>query len=425
MVMLNRKKLTVAVAVALGTSAAALSTAQAGQLFFPQSAVSNTVTTIFSIINTLGNSPATTDRLHYRYYYKVKPPATGDAETDEDAWNALYCEETNEYLPTSKFDIQTIDVTGALDSNVLDESGNPTGVLFNDPSFKNSWKQKGANYALARGVDVPHRGYLVVEHPEEQWVPSKYSGLYGEAIVFEFGAGAAWGYQGFNKPGKEGNYCNFSAAASNSPSHVAVFPFEEAEFTTKFMVTPLFNPKGYPDVCPNDSNWNYATIELEASQYYGNNVVMFDRDENPISGATPKEVVCVGAVTAEYLINDGSKGKAPDGGWTGVLNYAEGGGLVCEGDGCPCDTEGTLGCETWSREPAALLFKLEYGLTSAINGAAPGVYNNAIYLHPYLKWGGSLPAYKKDCGKDSCSNDAGVVGTDDSGTSMVDDFAGG
>jgi hypothetical protein len=376
MVMLNQKKLTVAVAVALGTSAAALSTAQAGQLFFPQSAVSDTVTTIFSVINTLDK-----DSLHYRYYYKVKPPATGDAEADEDAWNALYCEEVNTYLPTSKYDIQTIDITGALDSGV-------DGVLFNDPSFNNQWQQQGANYALGRGVGKPHRGYLIVEHRADGSVPEKWSGLYGEAIIFEFGSGASWGYQGFNKPGQEGDYCNFSAAASNSPSHVAVMPLEGSEFTTKFMVTPLYDPKGYPNVCPDDSNWNYATVELQASEYYGDNVVMFDRDENPVSGATPKEVVCVGAVSAKNLINDGTQVLVPDGGWTGIWSYASGLNF-----GCAEGTGTGPSCSSWEEWEAALLFKLEYGFTSAINGAAVGVYNNAIYLHPYLEWGGSLKGY--------------------------------
>ena len=70
--MLNQKKLTVAIAIAVGASAAAIGSASAGQLFFPQAVVSDTVTTVVSVINTQeARNPTVAETLHYRYYYKV------------------------------------------------------------------------------------------------------------------------------------------------------------------------------------------------------------------------------------------------------------------------------------------------------------------------------------------------------------------
>jgi len=359
--MLNQKKLTVAIAIAVGAFAGAIGTATAGQLFFPQAAVSDTVTTVVSVINTEASENPASDTLHYRYYYKVFDPAIF---ADEQEFNEYYCEETNRYLPTSKFDIQTIDLAGAI------TEPEDQGVMFNDPSVNNQWQGRG-DYALARTVGTPHRGYLVVEHSAQMEVSG--AGLYGEAVVFEFGSGAAWGYQGFWNESSEGDACDFSGAASNSPSHVAIFPFSADTVSTRFQVTPLYDPDGNPDVCPDDRNENFATIELQAD--YGNNVVMFDRDENPFSGAKPKDIVCVGSVLASELVNEGTVASVADGGWTGVVNYAMGE-----------DSEGN----TWEEEPAALIFKLEFGLTEDISGGAPGIYNNAFYLHPAFQWGGQV-----------------------------------
>jgi hypothetical protein len=381
--MLNRNKLTVAVGIAVGATAGVLSTAQAGQLFFPQAVVGSTVTTIFSIINTQGNKPgkAGEDQLHYKYYYKdpsmLKTPLTGDPESDEDATNALHCAEVDALLPTSKWDIQTIDIGGDLPDSV-------NGVMFNDPSNNNNWS--GYNYALAGSIPKPQRGYLYVAHAATMSVPDDVEGLYGEAMIFEFGSGAAWGYQGFYQAD---NDCDYANAASNSPSHVAIYPLEGSAFTTKFMVTPLWDVMSSPGtprstVCPLDGNWNTAYVELESAPEYGENVLMFDRDENPISGAHPKEVACVGAITAEYLVGLGARGYLPDGGWTGVMNY----------------TPYSIGGVPQSPiEPSAVVYKLEYGDVSSIDPGKSGIFNNAFYLMPYLPWG--LPVIDLNGGDDA------------------------
>jgi hypothetical protein len=371
--MMNRNKLTVAVGIAVGATAGVLSTAQAGQLFFPQAVVGTTVTTIFSVINTVGNMPgkAGEDVLHYRYYYKTKPASTGDPKTDEAIQNAKACEETDAYLPTSKWDIQTIDIGGDLPGSV-------DGVMFNDPSMKNNWS--GTSFDLASSVSKPHRGYFFVEHSST--MDAHGEGLYGEALIFEFGSGAAWGYQGFYKDGQEGDPCDFQNAASSSPSHVSIFPLESSAFTTKFMVTPLWDVRD-PDnpvasICPNNENQNTSYIRFNAA--YGpdgnNNVAMFDRDENPYSGAPARLVKCVGAVSSKYLINDGLEGPLADGGWTGVRNFS-----------VDPSIDPNVDVPVIIEEPSAVLYKLEYGDISAIDPGKSGVFNNAFYLLPFVQWG--------------------------------------
>ncbi|MGQ9831139.1 MAG: hypothetical protein ACUVQI_05915, partial [Thermochromatium sp.] len=144
--MFAKNTLASAVAAAIGVSAVGVT--QADTLFFPYVALSDTVTTIVSVINRTDNNwdqsgnPGTT-HLHYRLYYK-------NIAKGEDLLKN--CEEYEEYLPTSRFDIQTIDLGGVFGDSTA-------GVLFNDPSINNKWKQSGRDYALGRNVK-PARGYL-------------------------------------------------------------------------------------------------------------------------------------------------------------------------------------------------------------------------------------------------------------------------
>ncbi|MGQ9659159.1 MAG: hypothetical protein ACUVT0_03490, partial [Thermochromatium sp.] len=182
--MFAKNTLASAVAAAIGVSAVGVT--QADTLFFPYVALSDTVTTIVSVINTTddnwnenGDSVAST-HLHYRLYYKT-------ITKDEDREYLLKnCEEYDEYLPTSRNDIQTIDLGGVFGDSTA-------GVLFNDPSINNKWKQSGRDYALGRNVK-PARGYLVVDNSDTTVDRT----LAGEAFVFEFGSGAAWGYQAYD-----------------------------------------------------------------------------------------------------------------------------------------------------------------------------------------------------------------------------------
>ncbi len=49
------------------------------------------------------------------------------------------------------------------------------------------------------------------------------------------------------------------------------------------------------------------------------NDVMFDRDENPVSGQTPRTVTCVGAVLVDDLLSAGALQEIGQyGGWSGV-----------------------------------------------------------------------------------------------------------
>lgn len=390
--MLKRSKLNAAVAIAIGGTAAVMGSAQAGVLYFPYVVNSATTTTIASVINTLGNKPgvAGEDQLHYIYYYKQY-----DGVMTDDEYNAMVCEEFNRDLPTSYHDIQSIDLSGMITSGV-------DGVLFNDPSTNNNWDLPGNDFALGRGLGA-HRGVMLVEHASTMPnVSSTTMGLYGEAILFDWGNGASWGYQAFANPGFEeaentgaDQQYDFTNDMSASPSYVALFPFEnEGAFATKFMVTPQFKAFDRPDAAPASAspgavNANTASIWLSTEDFGA--AAAYDRDENPWSGTRKKSVTCVGAVRAQDLVTAPVETNLGDGGWAGVNNAAsfdlarapdtiENDDVCTTGVDAGLDTTGT--CSS-----AAIIFKVEYGSTSSIEPGTDGTYNNGLYLRPSDAWG--------------------------------------
>jgi hypothetical protein len=106
---------------------------------------------------------------------------------------------------------------------------------------------------------------------------------------------------------------------------------------------------------------------------------VFDRDENILSGGIDREVVCVGAWAIEDLYPD-AFALTPGGGWTYMVNYRADPASPPK----PCDaTNGPTSCVI-DKEPAAIIFKLEFGVVSSLDGGPgglPDVYNNALYLH--------------------------------------------
>lgn len=397
--MLKKQKLTAAVAIAMGGFGMAASVAQAGVVYFPYVVGSDTVTTIISIINTEGSTPrGVNDKLHYTFYSKT----LGEGETEADL-NAKGCNEWNQYLPTSKNDIVTFDLAGTF-------AGAASGVMFQDASTATQPRNDG--YTGAGQWDMgaeydPFRGYMVVEHAADMTLTNGTStgGLYGEAIIFEFGSGASWGYQAMANVGQESatgmpanTQYDFRRFASASPSYVPLFPVanESDPYTTKFMVTPLWTPNGVPNMMPTtsgtgDDNVNAATISMTAADFAESSAAIFDRDENPISGSSPKEVVCVGAVMAEDLVSISGVSNLGQGGWAGVTNYSTFGPFSTS----QADLQEASNCESsidrnedysYSCSATAVLFKVEFGNTDAIGGlpeTTGGTYNNAILLSPH------------------------------------------
>ena len=357
--MFAKNTLASAVAAAIGVSAVGV--AQADTVFFPYAALSPTVTTIVSVINTTDdnwnqNGQFAATHLHYRFYYKSV--AAGEGLLNP-------CEEYNEFLPTSRNDIQTIDLGGVF-------ANDTAGVLFSDPSINNQWQQSGRDYALGRNVQ-PARGYLTVDNSDGTSVDvdgDDGETLAGEAFVFEFGSGAAWGYQAYSSDDND-----FRFAASQSPSPVAVMPFDE--ITTAFFVTPVDQ-----DQHPDFANNYRARIEFVTSARGD----LFDRDENLISGTIPQDVVCVGRINAIDMLSDGTAARLVKGGWGNLWNYR----VVKDGsDWVPAEFNSAVsgGISAVSNrgltDDGAVVIKLEYNTGGTFNEeAVGGTYNNAIMFGP-------------------------------------------
>jgi hypothetical protein len=337
--MLQQKRLATAIAVAIGTSAAAVSSVQAGSALFPFLVEGPTVTSIVSVMNgAAGENPRGylfqgNEWLHYSYYYKLV--------ADDNALAG--CAEKNVYRSTSPFDIQTMDLGNHFGQDTL-------GVLFNDPSVLNDWESYNQSYSLANNI-APHRAYLVVDNSEGT--------MSGEAFIFEVASGATWGYQAFKDPDQRAANADFTGFAAAVPSQVALMPWEE--ITTKFAVTPV-----HTQMAGLRGN-NYRTeLYMQAADQFGATGAMYDRDELPVSGTVRQPVTCIGAVVASTLLTD-ALAEVPDGGWTEIYTDAPTGAAAA--GSTPVDN--------------AIIFKVEYG-ENTFNGenAGLGVFNNGIYLMP-------------------------------------------
>jgi hypothetical protein len=345
--MSTQTKLATAISLALGTSLAAIPAAQASSVFFPYVVSGGSVTTIVSVMNTGALNyatngtialPGAVQNLHYRLYFK-----TGAAASN----NAAVCQEFNRFLPTSKNDIQTIDLGGWTGTTTL-------GVLFNDPSINNNWVAAGRNYAMAAPV-TPMRGYLVVDNA----TPVPEFTVTGEAIILDFQNRAAWGYEAYSRgTDLAGTEFDYRPYASRNGTTVTAMPF--AETMTAFFVTPVDQ-----NMAPPINNYT-ATIALQTIGDDGQDYALYDRDENPISGSLPETVTCVGRVDFTDLITLGALSVLQDGGWGSLINFR----------GTPA-APGVA--------PGAIVTKLEYNVGNTFNGdPVPGVFNNGFMLDPLV-----------------------------------------
>ncbi len=341
--MLNQKKLAVAVTVALGASVGFMSSAQAtSSLFFPHVVGSQTVASVITVINTAGGRIAqyTNGNLHQTLWTK-------NIQGDEDTVNNKECKDYNQYVTTSFNDITSFDVYGEFgqDSN---------GILFENRVTTNRVDNSNdPNWSVGLGADVelPQRGFLLVSNEDNSSITDE-GVLRGEAFIFEFAAGATWGYQAANRnPDPIPNY-DYSGTASADNAALAIMPYDE--FSTALMVTPVNGP-----VPPGQNVGNLSTT-IKLTQRYGGIGGFFDRDENPFSRSNGKKVVCVGRIDMENLLfgANGPAGQFLDGGWTTL------------------EINGTAPSN-------AVVFKLEYNLTDTINGEdVVGTFNNATHILP-------------------------------------------
>ena len=401
---------------------------QADALMFPYVVNSATISTVVSIINTsydlynasgVAGKGGSFNRLHWRLHNKNGNDATN---------NTAACGEVNAYLPTSRFDIQTVDLGGHFGAT-------NSGVLFNDPSINNDWQANlgGLSYALASSVASPSRGVLIVDNADTDYFRPPLAlaaSIAGEAFIYEFGSGAAWGYQGavvindtgdgdngvfemdFGNPSlggaTPGGALSFVTSTPIFPGGITAFMPPE-EIITRFFVTPLnrvantdcdgdglsdadiyagatiapssncSGAAGDPgearynvDAGINDtmiaSNYGNYRIQLQMVTIAG---VAYDRDENLVSGSTPAVVRCVGGVSITELFSSYSPSHAlSNGGWGYVQARL------------PAVDTATYGSQdTSSVTGRASVYKLEFNAGSTFNGATVGgVFNNAVFM---------------------------------------------
>ncbi|HRD65348.1 MAG TPA: hypothetical protein PKY50_04260 [Candidatus Competibacter sp.] len=389
-------KLTAAVAVTLGASAVVVSTAQADEILFPYVVGSSTVTTLVSVINNadLLTSSTTVPKLHYRYWYK-----SGSGATD----NSGSCVEVDRSLPSSPNDIVTFDTTGQFGGNnlgiVFEKAADATAV---DPSLGYG----KSSFALLKGVSQPVRAFLLVDN-NDFVAASSDENLAGEAIVLEFQNGAAWGYHAYNSAGRYNgtsrfNFFDFSDYVETTgevlageigegvvPVALAPFTATGGEFLTKFFVTPIapsrFDATDNAWIAPGQTGTALGTlpsqnrgdlnarIRLVIEDLDLGTAAIYDRDEQPISGQVPQNVVCVGAVNAVDMLTQGALLQVPDGGWSNVYVSA-----------------GTTANMVSTSE--AVVIKLEYNEEAPLkldtdkdSPTVKGITNNAFWLRKGIK----------------------------------------
>ena len=368
----NLKTLSAAVAVAIGT--AGIGVAQADEVLFPYVVSSATVGTILSIVNRDPDVPNTPNTIHFRYMYKE-----GAAATD----NMASCVEVDYRWTSSQNDL--------LDVSVDDSFGGTTrGVLFNDPSTNAAYAPTTTSLSLLASLTAPIRAYVVVDNNDNHVAGFPWGGLENsmaapQATILEFINGAAWGYKGYNSDAAINSY-EFNEAnerfgeafgpLNRDGEEFSFKPF--AEWTNKLFVTPLAGPNttdttgaAFPSI---QTRGNLRVrVQLQAPDQ-ANTDVVYDRDENVVSGRVPNEVVCVGSVGVADLMSSGALALiAPTGGW-GTLQTRGPGGL-------PLINPMPVPITHIRTEEASIVF-LEYtDAAGAVDGTPlGGVVNNGYML---------------------------------------------
>jgi hypothetical protein len=351
------KKIATAVAVGLGASVVGMSAVQADEILFPYVVVSDTVTTLLSVVNDADELDQSVNELHYRYYYK-----SGDAAFSKTS----SCIDVDVRRPSSPNDLVTFDVGGVVGADTNHVVFEPA-----DRQVNAHYLSPNDNFALLRNVK-PARAFVVVDN-NDFLVPQQANveeSMYGEALIVELGSGAAWGYRAYNPAGiyvdndpflTRINPWDFSdrvetegeVLATGATAPLVIHPFSEVggEIDTRIFVTPVSTFQLSGDLT--------ATVEFavrDPNDPATAEDVMFDRDENPISGQVPMTVKCVAGIDAATMVSSAALFELPYGGWTNLT--------VLSGQ--------------------AIAFKLEFNEElETLNGEPvdfPGSFNNALWL---------------------------------------------
>jgi hypothetical protein len=385
-------KIAAAVAAGLGVSMVGMNAAQADSVFFPYLIASPAVTTILSVIDE-GNAKNTD--MHYRYYYKKD---LGDAEKNR----ISHCLEANYPSGSSANDIVTFDI-----ANVF---GDTKSVLF-EPTTAGRYDDFAIfrEAALAGGKAI--RANAVFDNDIDVQFGRNVS---GEAFIIEFANGAVWGYQAYNaaeiyaidppsgssttsvpyvvnpydfsdRSEADGEVLVQPAAGLTKAQQIekyrvpiAVMPI--AEVTTRLFVTPVATVT--PFQTPIERNIYAVGVRLEVNDNSTLQQVMFDRDENPISGRVTKNIVCVGAVDVPEMISEAILSRVANGGWTNV-------GVTLGAVGLTLDPNTGANSVAAANVNQATVMKLEFGLTAdgKLGGVdvGAGSYNNGFWLRKGIR----------------------------------------
>jgi len=373
---LNTLTLAIAAAGFIGTAAQA-----ADAVMFPYVVNSATVATLVTVVDrgssavsrfNAAGAPATPgSRLHYRMNYKAGAALA----------NTGTCTEINGYLPTSPFDIQTVDLGGKFGATTK-------GVMFNDPSVNNNWNASGTDYILAPVATLgANRAVLFVHNSD---VTNASAQLYGEAMVLEYATGAAWGYQAITSESGDNTVDSpfdyrttfaVNAGLNDDTAGVtngilssvgalnAVLTFmPPAVANTTLFVTPVpnnFDASGFKMLGAAGGNvpgWDRWQTNLNLGVAGG---VAYDRDEGLWSGAVPQPVRCVGAVPMTDMVSGAALSRLSNGGWAGLSLTAAG--------AAPFDG-------SFVRTNAAYVIKLEFSNGAGAAGLTSGTFNNAFLM---------------------------------------------
>ena len=313
-------KIATAVAAGLGLSMVGMNAAKADSILFPQIVLSDTVTTILSVVN---DNFTALNQLHYRYYSKAGA-ATG-ACSEYDFWNG-----------TSANDIVTFDM-GAYFSGE-----DAQGVLFEPTRTAAVYTDDFA--ILGRQGRTPTRGYVLVDNapfsPAEPF-PAPTAKLAGEAIVIEVATGSAWGYQAYNAADIWGYSTVLEALLLINPYDFS----DRVETNGEVLATP---PAGTSVIDQKANFWvpmaimpwdqiNSALLVTAVSENMGTNGsygvstslrlrgtaegadrIMFNRDERAYSGPGSATITCVGRVEVEDMVGETVRQSTPQGGWSNL-----------------------------------------------------------------------------------------------------------
>lgn len=379
----------VALGVAVGISGASVVNA-ADVGLFPFTVVSPSVTTIVTIVdaggettqryNQDGTPSDTGGYLHGRVMYKLRTQP-----------NSAACDKNGEiYIPTNPGGVMTVDLghhfsgddgilfkgTAARDDEVSDEpfidaSG---GAVSGPLVFHNS----DDSINEEPGIDTD-------DFYSTRTTDEGRGTVYGEAMIFEYAGGAAWGYKTESKDGMTNNDptdFSFTNRATKPWSIVTFMP--PSEVITKLAIVPvdsgggLFGQDG--SLLP-QSNQPEVTVGLRTkAESTITNVgtpgadqpevgVAYNRNNEEIKGAVDVKVVCSGVVEVKNLMTSAAYEDLKDEGGYGLL-YMVGPRTSATG-----------------RPASAIVYKVEYQDNTmtdpTFNGRdikGVGTFNNGIKL---------------------------------------------